>query len=292
MSYEPETSRPASLRGASTGEIDATEVNRALAGTRLAGYVLHFPEVESTQTLALESARAGARQGVWVADAQTAGRGRGGHTWLSAPGDGLYSTTLLTPQLPASTSSLALVAGLAAWDAIREVAGITVDIRWPNDLVTSPGVHPRARKLGGVLVESAVSPVEAARPAMLRYVAIGIGLNVGHASFPPELADLATSLRLEGWAEPKRQRLLIALLDRLDFYVGKLEDEYAGRDNGPSMISWLAEASTWLRGKRVQVPEDGGYTGVTAGLDRDGFLLVEDDRGAIRTVRSGGAREL
>ena len=275
----------------STGEIDAAEVNRALQHTRLGGYVMHFPEVESTQTLALEAARAGVRRGVWVADAQTAGRGRGGHTWHSAPGDGLYCTTLLTPSLPAG-SNLSLIAGLAAWDAIREIAGITVDIRWPNDLVTRPGVYPRARKLGGVLVESAVAPAEKEGwPPLLRYAVIGIGLNVGHERFTPQLAELATSLRLEGWERPQRQPLLITLLDKLDLFVRELEEGSKGTRNGPDRLPDLAEASTWLRGKRVQVPEDGSYTGVTAGLDPDGFLRVEDDHGVLRTVRSGGVRE-
>ena len=274
-----------------TGEIDAAEANQALAHTRLGGCVLHFEEVESTQTLALEAARAGAPHGVWVADAQTAGRGRGGHTWHSAPGDGLYMTALFTPQLPASASSLSLVAGLAAWEAIREVAGITVDNRWPNDLVTRPGVHPRARKLGGILVESAVAAQPEGCPPKLRYVVVGIGLNVGHASFPPELQDLATSLRLEGWQHPQRQPLLIALLEKLDRFVRELEEAHRGTRKAPDLLPSLAEASTWLRGKRVQVPEDGGYTGVTAGLDPQGFLLVEDDRGPLRTVRSGGVRE-
>lgn len=283
-----------------TGEIDAAEVNRALAHTRLGGYVLHFPEVESTQTLALEAARLGAHRGVWVADAQTAGRGRGGHTWHSAPGDGLYCTALFTPRLPAAASQLSLLAGLAAWDAIREVTGITVDIRWPNDLVTRPGVRPGvhpgthtgARKLGGVLVESAVAPpLREGGPPTLRYAVIGIGINVGHAAFPPELAGAATSLRLEGWSGPQRQPLLVALLDKLDLFIREREDGYAGTLSGRARTPSLAAASTWLRGKRVQVPEDGGYTGVTAGLDRDGFLQVQDEAGRLRTVRSGGVRE-
>ena len=291
--------------GRQTGEINPLEVNRALAHTRLGGSVLHFPEIDSTQTLALEAARAGQAAGAWVADAQTAGRGRGGHTWHSAPGDGLYVSALFTPRLPASTSSLSLVAGLAAWDAIREVAGLTVDIRWPNDLVTRPGVHPRARKLGGILVESVVAPAEREdQPARLRYAVIGIGLNIGHAAFPPELAELATSLRLEGWHRPQRQPLLIALLVTLDLYVRELEaqyemqDGYADTHGSPKRMPSLAEASTWITGKRVHVPEDGGYTGVTAGLDGDGFLLVREDprdnlspRGTLRTVRSGGVRE-
>ena len=103
---------------------------------------------------------------------------------------------------------------------------------------------------------------------------------------------MASSLRLEGWAAPSRQRLLIALLANLDSYVRRLEESYATGDHGPGVLMRLAEASTWLHGKRVSVPEDGGYTGTTAGLNEQGFLLVEGDDHRLHTVRSGGVREL
>jgi BirA family transcriptional regulator, biotin operon repressor / biotin---[acetyl-CoA-carboxylase] ligase len=280
-----------------TGQINPTDVNRALQHTRLGGSVLHFPEVESTQTLALEAARAGVPQGVWVADEQTAGRGRGGHTWHSAPGDGLYLTALFTPKLPAFAYRLTLAAGLAAWEAIREVAGVTADLRWPNDLVTRPGVHPRARKLGGILVESAVASatapyqVEGRSFPMLRYVVIGIGINVGHTAFPPKLAQAATSLRLEGWTDPNRQALLITLLTRLELAVHELEASFTRLRPGPPTWPDLLEASTWVQGKHVHVSEDGGYTGVTDGLTAEGFLRVLSEGGETRVVRSGGVRE-
>lgn len=285
---------PASLRQGNT--VDAAEVNAALQHTRLGGYVQQFAEVESTNDLALQAAQAGARYGAWVADAQTAGRGRGGHTWHSAAGDGLYVSALFTPRLPASASlpaRLSLTAGLAAWEAIREVTGITADIRWPNDLVTRPvGVPERSRKLGGVLVEAAFgAPEQTARQSMLRYAVIGIGINVAHRSFPLELNGLASSLFLEGWQMPDRQPLLIALLDKLDGLLREQEESYASMLSGAGPLQRLEEASTWLRGKRVHVPEEGGYTGVTAGLDASGFLLVDSDDGVRRTVRSGGVRE-
>jgi BirA family transcriptional regulator, biotin operon repressor / biotin---[acetyl-CoA-carboxylase] ligase len=268
--------------------IDSAQVNEALAHTRLGGYVMHLATVSSTNTLALEAARQGSRFGVWVADEQTAGRGRGGHAWHSAPGNGLYVSALFTPRLPASALRLSLIAGIAAWDAIREVSGLTVDIRWPNDLVTRDSP---SRKLGGILVETAVAPAENNQPAMLRYAVIGIGINVGHESFPAELAKAATSLKIEGWDRARRQPLLIALLDKLDLFIRYTEDGYAGTRNGPDLPIQYDEASTWVRGKRVHVAEQGGYTGMTAGLDEQGFLRVTSDDGVLRTVLSGGVRE-
>src|SRR6185437_14285015 len=179
--------------GVNQPRIDADErrfalaaVETGIAGTIFAGQVRHFPSVGSTNVLALEAAQAGARAGAWIADEQTAGRGRGGHGWHSSAGDGLYVSALVAPPLPMTMALwLSLATGLAARAAIREVTGMTVDIRWPNDLLL------RGRKCGGILVETAVDG------AILRYAVIGIGINVNHAGFPSELEALATSLRME-----------------------------------------------------------------------------------------------
>ena len=94
---------------------DVAAVEAGIAGTEFAGCVMHFPSVGSTNALAMEAAQAGARGGVWVADEQTAGRGRGGHQWHSAAGDGLYVSALVTPALPMTTALwISLATGLAA----------------------------------------------------------------------------------------------------------------------------------------------------------------------------------
>jgi BirA family biotin operon repressor/biotin-[acetyl-CoA-carboxylase] ligase len=170
---------------------------------------------------------------------------------------------------------ISLATGLAAKEAIREAAGLDIDIRWPNDLLLGE------QKLGGILVETAA---ESGPEAALRYAVIGIGINVNHASFPADLATLATSLRIATQKIVSRQTLLLQLLRALDRELTLLED------GASSLLSRFAEASSWVRGKRVQVPEQGGYTGMTAGLDSRGFLLVDSDDGITRTVLSGGVR--
>jgi len=258
--------------------IDLAAANCALIGTRFAGKLKHFASVTSTNTLLLEVAAGGADEGtVYVADEQTAGRGRGGHEWHSTLGEGLYVSALVHPSLLLRDALwLSLATGLAAHRAIREATGIAVDLRWPNDLLLD------AHKLGGILVEtSAASGPDAA----LHYAVIGIGINVNHASFPAKLGALATSLRQAIGQEVNRQALLVALLRALDHELTLLETR------SPSLLERFAMASTWVRGKRVHVPEQGGYTGRTAGLDERGFLLVDSDDGTRRTVLSGGVRE-
>jgi BirA family biotin operon repressor/biotin-[acetyl-CoA-carboxylase] ligase len=267
--------------------IDAGAVERAVELLAIGGPVTWLPMTGSTNQLALEAAQVGARRGIWVADEQTAGRGRGGHSWHSARGDGLYVSVLVTPELPLDRALwLSLATGLAAQQAIATVTGIRIDLRWPNDLLCG------SRKLGGILVESSVANAPSTASAGLRYAVLGVGINVHHRAFPPEIASLATSLQLQGAHSVCRQTLLIALLRALDRELDELDREYAGLGSGSGLLKRFGEASTWVRGKRVQVPEEGGYTGLTAGLDSRGFLLVDDDDGTRRTVLSGGVREL
>jgi BirA family biotin operon repressor/biotin-[acetyl-CoA-carboxylase] ligase len=257
-------------------EFDLDAVEAGIRETRFGGEVRHFRSVSSTNQLALEAAQTGATGGVWVADEQTAGRGRGGHQWHSSPGDGLYVSALVKPRIAlGEAAKIPLAVGLACQAAMLETAGLRPDIRWPNDLMFAE------RKCGGILVESAS---ENRTEPTLRYAVIGIGINVNHAAFPDELRKLATSLRLEASRTFEREPLLAALLRNLDRELALLDAGTA------DLLERFAQASGWVWDKRVTVDEGGGYTGRTRGLDANGFLLVEDDAGTMRTVLSGGVR--
>jgi BirA family biotin operon repressor/biotin-[acetyl-CoA-carboxylase] ligase len=259
-------------------DFDLKAVEAGIHGTLFAGLVQHFPSVDSTSTRAVEAAQAGAASGVWTADEQTAGRGRGGHAWHSTAGDGLYVSVLIRPHLALHRALLlSLATGLAVQSAISETTGLTPDIRWPNDVLLND------RKCCGILVETGVI-AGTESPAMLRHAVIGIGINVNHTDFPPELTSLATSLRRETGQPWPREPLLAALLRSLDGEIRFLEA------SGTGLLERFASSSSWVRGKRVRVSEDGGYTGVTSGLKSDGFLTVEGDDGLRHTVLSGGVR--
>lgn len=262
---------------------DLSAVQVALAGTQFAGRVRHFLSVGSTNAVAQEAAHAGLRTGVFVADEQTAGRGRGGHRWHSTAIDGLYVSALVSVAVPMSMALwLSLATGLAAQEAIAAVTGLRVDIRWPNDLLLNE------KKCGGILVETAVD----AGQAMLRYAVIGVVINLNHESFPEELEKHATSLRRESGVAVKREAVVIVLLRALDAEIGRLMQEYEGVLEGPGLLERFAKASSWVWGKRVRVDEGGGYTGVTDGLDSRGFLRVAGDDGTGYTVLSGGVRAI
>lgn len=256
---------------------DLAALDRDLAGSLFAGKLHFAPVTDSTNTDAMRSARNGAPHGsAWFVDEQTAGRGRGDHRWHSAAGEGLYVSVLLRPEIAATRLALLpLAAGLAAADAIGSAAGVAVDLRWPNDLLVG------MRKTGGILVES---KIESEAPP---HAVVGIGINVHQCTFAPDLATPATSLDLEAGTRVSRQRLLVALLKSLEREAAGLADAHAAS----SIPARVEAASTWARGRNVAVHGPQACSGVTAGLDENGFLRVATAAGLV-TVRTGGIREI
>jgi BirA family biotin operon repressor/biotin-[acetyl-CoA-carboxylase] ligase len=265
---------------------DLSIVSKALANTFYANKLHHLPSVGSTNAVALEAAQSGAAHGsVWIADEQTAGRGRSDHKWHSTAGDGLYVSVLLRPQIALVDALwLSLATGLAVQTAISTVTGLAPDIRWPNDLLID------GRKCGGILVETSAIASQSGTPAMLRYAVVGVGVNVNHHGFPAGLEALATSLRLESDKSWAREQILVEFLRMLEQETARLESELRGSPAGSGLLDRFTAASSWVCGKHVSVDEAGGYTGVTDGLDSRGFLRVAGDDGVLHTVLSGGVR--
>src|SRR5579875_3408117 len=212
--------------------------------------------ISSTMTRAVQLAREGCPGGAVVgADEQTAGIGRHGHSWHSEKEAGLYV-------------SIMLMLGLAAREAIVETSGLAADLRWPNDVL----IH--GKKCAGILAQFEGGAVIA-----------GIGVNVGHARFPSDIAPLATSLRIEG-ADVKREDLLAALLRAIDEHSNILV-----KDGGDAILRRFTRASSYAEGRRVRVEQDGRVIeGITCGLDPSGFLRVREDNGKETTILAGGVR--
>jgi BirA family biotin operon repressor/biotin-[acetyl-CoA-carboxylase] ligase len=248
-----------------------------LQGTIFSERLHHFYKIGSTNTAAMAAAAEDAPEGsVFLAEEQTAGRGRGSHSWQSPRSTGIYcSVVLRPPQPPSEVLVISLAAGLAVQEAIQQVdSRVIADLKWPNDVLIG------ARKVCGILTEM---NAEATR---VRYIVVGIGVNVNWASFPKDFA--ATSLRLESGSEWSRVELAAALLKSLDREYRQLTRDPGARK---SILRRFAENSSWVRGKAVCVEEDGlSFEGTTEGLDERGFLLVRTAAG-LKTVLSGTVRE-
>jgi BirA family biotin operon repressor/biotin-[acetyl-CoA-carboxylase] ligase len=246
-------------------------------GTIFDDQIHHYYKIGSTNTVAMEAASAGAPEGsVFLAERQTAGKGRGAHNWHSAESAGIYCSVVLRPALPPSEALiLSLAAGLAVQASIRAIGPrVTVDLKWPNDLLVN------GKKVAGILTEM---NSEATR---VRYIVVGIGINVNQAAFPPELQRIATSLRLETGREWSRVELCAALLKSLNREYRNLLKEPGAHE---SILRRFQEQSSSVRGCQVQVEENGGFEGITEGLDQRGFLQVRMAHG-LRSVLSGTVR--
>ncbi len=250
-----------------------------LRGTIFDAQLHHYYKIGSSNTAAMAAAAEGAAEGsVLLAEEQTAGRGRGAHSWQSARSAGIYCSVVLRPALPPSeVLVLALAAGLAVRAAIAEVdARVSADLKWPNDVLLA------GKKVCGILTEM---NAEATR---VRYIVVGIGINVNQANFPQELQGEATSLRLVTGHEWSRVELTAALLKSLDREYRLLTGQSDARQ---SILRRFAEHSSWVRGKQVRVEENGSrIEGTTEGLDQRGFLQVRTAQG-LQTVLSGTVRE-
>lgn len=195
-----------------------------------------------------------------LADEQTAGRGRHGHSWHSEPRNGIYFSTVLKP-----APLLTLALGLATAEAIARSTGIACDLRWPNDVLLGN------QKVAGILVE------------LVNGAAIaGIGINVNHSAFTPGLAGEATSLRLHAGRAFDRTEILLALIPAIDNFLALHSD---------SILRLFTQASSYAAGRRVRVSQPGGtIEGTTAGLDASGYLVVRKDDGTDTLILAGGVR--
>jgi BirA family transcriptional regulator, biotin operon repressor / biotin---[acetyl-CoA-carboxylase] ligase len=224
----------------------------------------------STNDEAKHAAKSGAPHGsTWVAEVQTAGRGRQGRAWVSPRGENLLFSVLWRQECPiARLPLLSLAAGLAVCEVARKAApAADVRLKWPNDVVTKERDATgrlALRKLAGILVETSMTgrSVDA--------VVIGVGLNVHTREFPPEVASVATSLALASDRPQDRAELLADVLAALD------RDTLMVAARGLGLLR--AKLTEWdaLLGEAVR-SELGA--GVAQGIDEEGRLVVLGESG-------------
>jgi BirA family biotin operon repressor/biotin-[acetyl-CoA-carboxylase] ligase len=247
-------------------------------GTIFDNQLHHFYKIGSTNTAAMAAAAEGIAEGsVFLAEEQTAGRGRGSNTWESERSAGIYCSVVLRPALPPSdVLVLTLAVGLAVRAALAQVeARVSVDLKWPNDVLI------KGRKVCGILAEMH------AEVTRVRHIVVGVGINVNQKSFPKEIEGEATSLRMETGKECSRVEVAAALLKSLDREYRILIEE---PDAQRSILRRFEEQSSWARGKQVHIEESAlRIEGTTEGLDERGFLQVRTAQG-LQRVLSGTVR--
>jgi BirA family biotin operon repressor/biotin-[acetyl-CoA-carboxylase] ligase len=231
-----------------------------------------FPEVVSTNTLAMEAASQGAPEGtVIIAETQTGGKGRLGRTWISPRGN-LYLSVILRPQIPTHKAPLiTLVGAVAVASAIRKCCSVPAAIKWPNDILIS------GRKVAGLLTEMS------AEPDRIRHIALGTGIDVNMElqELPLDIRMHATTLANETNATVDRKLLLQQILRDLEHWYGIFLTSEA-----EVLKEW--EQLNMTIGQRVTVSGMGEvFEGLAQGIDQEGRLKVALDDGDIRIVAAG-----
>jgi birA, biotin-[acetyl-CoA-carboxylase] ligase region len=235
------------------------------------------PEIGSTNTALLESASERVEGEVLIAERQTAGRGQQQRVWWNGAGDNLAMSVFLRPRCsPADLPSFALLASLVAKRAIRQVSGWAAQIKWPNDLVAS------GRKIGGVLCEAKIMG------GCVDCLVIGMGINVNCTSFPPELAETASSIRCQSGQKIDRGHLVAQIVRELEQMTPLWLDR-------AERIALLAEytSSSAVVGREIEWKKSEGelaQRGMVLGFEPDGALRLLDEQGKVHCYRAGEVR--
>lgn len=267
--------REPGVEAAAAPEAFSREGIEAILRTRLIGRPLHvLAEVGSTNDVAMSLAANGAAEGTAVlADRQVRGKGRLGRGWDSPAGVGIWTSVILRPPIPpARAPVLTLVAGLATAEAIARTAGLTPELKWPNDVLVA------GRKVAGILSELSADPVR------VHHVVVGIGVNVRQTpgDFPEGIREAATSLSLAAGRPVARLPVAAGL------YLA-LEAAYDAFRAG-QMEALLGRYRAWCQtlGGSVVVQSGGEVLeGRARDVDGEGALLLERPDGSVRRVLTG-----
>jgi BirA family biotin operon repressor/biotin-[acetyl-CoA-carboxylase] ligase len=270
--------------------------------------LVHVSSIGSTNDEASRLANDGAPEGtIVIADAQTAGRGRMGHTWFSPPAAGLYVSIVLRPRpgsvlaAPDAVGLLTLMTGVAVADGVRAAGGLDAEIKWPNDIVVvpapDPGGRPRGqipdegvaaseggvrgpgpgwRKIAGILAEGFLTT------GTLLHVVVGVGVNLARTAYPPDLAGRASSIEEETGEHVERSRVLVELLAAL----AREHTAIAAGDVRGVLDRWRARSPSSAGARIAWTAADRLRTGVTAGIDESGALLARTPAGT-EIIRAG-----
>ena len=249
--------------------------------------IIHFKETDSTNLRAKEEGNKGVScDTLFIADKQTAGVGRRGRSWESPEGENIYMSLLFKPEIePAKAPMLTLVMAVAVAEGIRKAIKLigerfgddensvekTLQIKWPNDIIFNK------KKVCGILTEMALNG------SAIKYVVIGVGINVNQKTFSEELKDKATSLALEFSQEFDRKMIISSVLE--EFY--KYYDGFLRAGD----LSYLQETYNQMlvnRDQKVMIHEPGNeYEAKAMGINEQGELVVELIDGTKQNIYAG-----
>jgi BirA family biotin operon repressor/biotin-[acetyl-CoA-carboxylase] ligase len=197
-----------------------------------------------------------------------------GRQWQSPAGANVYASIILRPSIPSSAASqIPLLAGVAGAHALAKACSLDTRIKWPNDIF----IH--GKKVGGVLSEMEAEGMR------IRFIILGVGLNVNwrKEDIPPDLREIATSLRAEAGREFPRAGVAAELLEAMEReYALFLTEGFSPRLREEwNRLSWVNQK--WVTITMMEKK----FEGQVLGLDTDGALLVMDREGKTQRFIAG-----
>ena len=252
----------------SKAEIDS------LVDTKWAGKnVIYYDETDSTNNRAKEAGNNKEPHGtLFVADMQMAGKGRRGRVWKSPSGSSIYMTILLYPDIPpVKAPQLTLIMAIAVAEGIREVTGLETKIKWPNDIVVN------GKKICGILTEMSTEI------DYINHVVIGVGINVNQDTFPDDIKETASSLKMELGKRIKRSGLIAAVMKIFEKYY-----EIFQETEDLSGLQELYNSMLVNKDREVKVLEPGNeYKAYAIGINQTGELIVRTPDGKEKEIYAG-----
>ena len=226
--------------------------------------VIVYNRIDSTNTRAKDFLKEGKEPPfLLVAEEQTAGRGRHGHTFFS-PESGLsYSLVRTPPDMNLAIQKATIAAAVSLQESIQTVAGISCDIKWVNDL------YLNRRKIAGILCEAPRN-----HDNTVSGIIIGIGINIAQKEFPEEIKDTAGSLNRP---DLDRNELAGELTNRIFYWIDHLND---------SALIQAYKDHSLLLGKQVSFQlNETTVTGIATDINEEGNLIVQAEKSY--TLNSG-----
>lgn len=244
-------------------------IKKTLKTAWLGKELKYLKETLSTNSDAEQLCRNGGAHGsIFLADAQTKGKGRFNRSWFSPPEENLYFSILLIPKKKSfEIPPITLVAAVAIHETLKTLLPkMDIGIKWPNDILFN------GKKLSGILSE--LHQLSEIKP----FVVVGIGLNVNSKEFPKELRNIATSLAIECGQKFSREAIFTSLCEIFEKWYEEWES------NGLESINAYWVKNSGMVGKSVKSQDK---MGIVLGLSDSGALLIEDISGEVIEVKSG-----
>lgn len=268
-----------------TENLDRNMIQTKLETAWVGRELLIFSTIDSTNT---EGKRRGAEQllngTAILSEEQTAGKGRLGRQWISPKYKGLWMSLFFHPENlePKDGSKMTILAAASVCRAIEKLTGLTVGIKWPNDLVCNK------KKVCGILTEMA------ADPDRIDWLILGIGINVNleEQDFPEELKETGTSLKIEKQLSADRGFLVEnidrnALAAEIMNQFEKDSEEFFQNGSIHGILEYYNE-KVLVKDRELLIQKAGkALPGIGVGVNEEGHLLVRMDNGELQEFFSG-----